>query len=175
MKGARRLVWCAALALALATGLTGCMGYKLGPTNDATAGARSIQINPLVNKTLQPRLGDYVMESLRKRLQQDGTYRLDNRNEGDIIVSAVITAYGRTALSVQPTDVLTAQDYEIDMTAQVTARERATGKVIFDEAVKGRTTLRVGDDLTSAERQSIPLLADDFAKHATELLVDGKW
>ena len=37
------------------------------------------------------------------------------------------------------------------------------------------TLVRVGSDLSSAERQAIPLLADDLAKNVTELLVDGTW
>ena len=39
----------------------------------------------------------------------------------------------------------------------------------------GRTTLRVGSDLTSSERQAIPLAAEDLARHVTSLLVDGEW
>ena len=153
----------------------GCAGYHLGPTNGQIAGARSIEIDPFSNKTLEPRLVDYVENSLRKDVQQDGTYRLDTHEQGDIIVTGVITAYNRTELSVQPTDVLTALDYQITMTVQLTARERTTGKVIFDRPVTGTTSLRAGNDLTSAEREAIPLLADDFAKRATTLLVDGSW
>ncbi len=155
--------------------LAGCAGYRLGPTNGEVAGGRSIQINPFGNKTLEPRLVEYVMNSLRKDLQQDGTYRLDTRQQGDVIVTGVITSYSRTELSVQPTDVLTALDYQITMTAQITARDRVTGKIILDRPVIGTTTLRAGSDLTSAELQAIPLLADDFAKRATALLVDGTW
>jgi hypothetical protein len=163
------------LILLLAASLTGCAGYRLGPTNVEAAGAHSVQINPFINKTLEPRLNEYVIISLRKNLQQDGTYKLDTHDEGDIIVSGVITSYSRAELSVQLNDVLTVQDYEIRMTAQVTARQRSTGKIIFNRPVIGRTALRVGLDLTSAERQAIPLLADDLAKKTTALLVDGTW
>jgi hypothetical protein len=158
-----------------ALGLTGCAGYRLGPTNGERAGAHSVQINPFVNKTLEPRLSDYVINSLRKNLQQDGTYRINTHNEGDIVLSGTIISYSRAELSFQPTDIITVQDYEIRMRAQVIARERSSGKVIFDKEVAGRTSLRVGNDLTSAERQAIPLLADDLAKKATALLVDGSW
>ncbi|HEX4646633.1 MAG TPA: LPS assembly lipoprotein LptE [Verrucomicrobiae bacterium] len=166
---------CLTAACLLALAVAGCAGYHLGPTNGVSAGARSIQITPPVNKTLEPRLGDYLMISLRKNLQQDGTYRLDTHDEGDVLLSATILSYNRSAVSFQPTDVLTVQDYEITMSAQVTARERSTGKVLFDRPVIGRTTLRVSNDLTSAERQAIPLITDELAKKATALLVDGSW
>ncbi len=162
-----------ALVLVLMAG--GCAGYQLGPAGGQAAGARTIQIDPFVNKTLEPRLSDYVMSSLRKNLSQDGTYRIDTHGGGDVILSGVITAYQRTEISVQPTDVLTVLDYEITMTAKITARERSTGKVIFEKPVSGRTAVRAGADLTSAERQAIPLLTDDLAKKATALIVDGTW
>jgi hypothetical protein len=160
---------------ALVFTLGGCLGYRLGPSNGEAAGGRSIQISPFGNKTLEPRLVEYVMNSLRKNLQQDGTYRLNTREDGDIVVTGVITSYSRTELSVQPTDVLTALDYQITMTAQITARDRITGKIIIDRPVTGTTTLRAGNDLTSAELEALPLLADDFARRATSLLVDGAW
>ena len=160
---------------AVALGLAGCAGYRLGPTNGAAAGARTVRITPFVNKTLKPQLSDYVMSSLRKNLQQDGTYRLETQEDGDILLSGVITSYVRTELSLQAVDALTVADYQVTMTAQVTARERATGKIIFSKPVTGRTSLQAGNDLTSAERQAIPLLTDDLAKKATALLVDGTW
>jgi hypothetical protein len=163
-----------ATALFAAAALSGC-AYRLGPTNGATAGDRSVQVNPFINKTLEPHLDDYMMNSLRKRLQEDGTYKVDTHNSGDVILTGVITAYDRTPLSFQPTDVITVVDYQIAMTALVTARERSTGKLIFEKAVRGRATLRVGNDQTSAERAALPILTDDVAKKAIALLVDGNW
>jgi hypothetical protein len=156
--------------------LSGCAGYQLGPTNGLVAGARSVQITPFANKTLQPRLSDYVMNSLRKNLQRDGTYRLDTHDEGDIVLTGEIVDYHRSGLSYVPNDVITVLDYEIFMTAKISARERATGRVIFSErAVTGHTALRAGNDLPSAERQAAPVLADELAKKAIDLLVDGTW
>ncbi len=166
-----RLFWLGLVALVLA----GCAGYRLGPSNGVAAGARTVQIVPFVNKTLMPELGESVMNSLRKNLQRDGTYHVDTHEDGDIILNGVITSYQRTELSLQPNDVLTVLDYQITMTAQITARERSTGKVVFNQTVRGRTSLRAGNDLTSAERQAMPLLTDDLAKKATALLVDGAW
>jgi hypothetical protein len=155
--------------------LTGCAGYKLGPTNGVTAGEHSIQINVFQNKTMEPRLSEYLTSSLRKKLQQDGTYKLETKDEGDIVVTGVITAFHRSELSFQPTDVRTVRDYYLSMTAQVTAIERGSGKKLLDRSVVGRTSIRVGADLTSAERQAIPLLADDLARNVTSMIVDGTW
>jgi Lipopolysaccharide-assembly len=163
------------LSVALAALLSGCAGYGLGPTNGLEAGERSIQVNPFSNETTEPRLVAPVTTSIRKQLQRDGTYRLATRNEGDIIVSGHILEYDRSSLSYQPKDTLTPRDYRISIMAQVNARERHSGKVILNRRVQGHTTVRVGIDLNSAERQAIPLLADDLARNVTSLLVDGQW
>ena len=159
----------------LAFVLSGCAGYQLGPSNNLAAGEKSVRITPFANKTLEPRLGDAVTGALRKELQRDGTYRLATRDAGDIVVDGTITRYLRQEQTLVPDDVITVRDYRIALTAQVTARDRATGKVLLDQPVTGYTLLRVGPDLTSAERQALPLLAADFARQVTALLADGTW
>jgi hypothetical protein len=57
----------------------------------------------------------------------------------------------------------------------VTAVDRTSGKVLVDREVGGRTTIRIGPDLTSAERQAAPNLAEDLARNITSVLVDGTW
>ena len=155
--------------------LFGCAGYQLGPTNGLTAGSRSVQVNPFVNQTPEPRLIEPTTAALRKRLQQDGTYRLATQNDGDIIVRGIITRFERIGLSFQSKDVITPQDYTLVMTADITAIERISGKTNLSRTVFGQTTIRVGSDLASAERQAVPLLAADLAQRVTTLLVDGNW
>ncbi len=154
---------------------SGCAGYKLGPVNGVAAGEKSVQITPFTNKTLEPRLGDAVTTQMRKELQRDGTYKLATHDDGDIIVSGVITHYTRHELTLVPHDLVTVRDYRVTLTAHVTARERGSGKILVDQPVSGFTLLRVGTDLTSSERQALPLLAADLAKHATALLTEGAW
>jgi hypothetical protein len=155
--------------------LSGCAGYRVGPTNGVTAGSRSIQVNLFENKTLEPRLTEAVGISLRRLLQQDGTYKLDTQNGGDIVVSGALLTYERFGLSFQPRDILSVRDFEIRIRAHVVAIDRTSGKTVLDRDVSGRTTLRPGADFSSAERQAVPLLAEDLSKNITSLLVDGSW
>jgi hypothetical protein len=154
---------------------SGCAGYKLGPVNGLAAGARSVQINPFTNQTLEPRLGDEVTTQLRQQLQRDGTYQLASHNDGDIVVSGSVTRYLRQAISLSPSDTLTVRDYRLELRAQVTATSRSSGKLILNQPVMGYTLIRVTTDLTSTERQARPLLAADLAKNVTALLVEGAW
>ncbi len=170
----RRIVRVLVMAV-LASGPAGCAGYRLGPTNPEGTAGKTIQVNFFENQTLEPRVAEAVNHSLRKKLQQDGSYKLETRGDGDIIVNGSILKYERQAVSFQPNDILTARDYQITLIVKITAKERVSGKVILDREVKGRTTVRAGADLASAERQALPLLSDDFAKNATTLLAEGAW
>ncbi|HYG34902.1 MAG TPA: LPS assembly lipoprotein LptE [Clostridia bacterium] len=153
----------------------GCAGYRLGPTNGLAAREKSIQVNPFVNQTLEPRLTDAVTSQMRKEVQRDGTFQLASHQDGDIVLSGTLIRYQRTEVTLASNDILTVRDYRLALTAQVVARNRATGEVLLDQPVTGYTLIRVGSDLTSAERQAHPLLAADLAKNVTALLVDGKW
>jgi hypothetical protein len=154
----------------------GCAGYHLGPVSPGVAaGEKSIEIVPFNNRTLQPRLGDAVTQALREQMQTDGTYRVATRNPGDVIVTGVITSYQRAGVNYLRTDVTTAEDYRVEITAHVTARDHTTGKVLLDKNVNGFTLVQVGTDLTDAERQALPLLAEDLARNITALLTEGAW
>jgi hypothetical protein len=163
------------LTLLAVHGLSGCAGYRLGPTNGLEAREKSVLVQPFANQTLEPRLTDPVTSQLRKQIQRDGTFQLATSSASDVVITGVITRYQRAAVTLVPNDLLTVQDYRLSLTAQVTARERASGRVLFDQPVTGFTIIQVGNDLTSAERQALPLLAGDLARNVTGLLVDGKW
>jgi len=159
----------------LALALSGCAGYRVGPSNGESAGERSVQVVPFANQTAEPRLGDNATAALRKEIQRDATFRLASNEPGDIVVNGEITGFFRSGVSFQPSDVITARDYSLIMMAHITARDRATGKVLLDKMMAGNTTVRVGSDLPSAERQARPLLATDLAQKITSLLADGNW
>jgi len=116
-----------------------------------------------------------LTSQLRKTLQQDGTYRLASHGDGDIVLRGTIIGYDRLELSFASTDTLTVRDFRISLRARVTATDRGSGKVLLDKPVSGFTLVRVGADLTSSERQAMPLLAADLAKNITSLLVEGSW
>lgn len=164
-----------ALTLILGVAFFSGCAYRVGPTNGDRAGTRSVQVTPFQNKTIEPRLIEAVSFALRRQIQQDGTYALDTHNEGDVIVTGTILNYERRGISLQSRDALTPRDYRLTITAQVTAKERSSGKVLLNRTVTGYSDIRIGTDLSSAERQALPLVAEDLARNATALLVDGTW
>jgi hypothetical protein len=175
-KRVSRRAWTAPLLCCFAgLSLIGCAGYRVGPVNGFAAGEKSIQVNPFLNKTLEQWLTDAVTSQIRNQVQRDGTFRLASRDDGDIVINGVLTKYQRFELSFAPQDTLTVRDFRISLTAQVTARDRGTGRMLLDQPVSGYTLIRVGTDLTSSERQALPLLAADLARNVVALLAEGTW
>lgn len=154
---------------------TGCASYRLGPTSGLEAGAQSISVHPFPNKTIEPGLSPAVATAMRRHIQSDGTFTLNTKNKGDIDLTGEIVSYQRVGVSFQPNDIITIRDFELRMTAEIKAVNRRSREVILAESVTGTTLIRAFDDLASAERQALPLLANDLAQKATDLLVDGKW
>jgi len=163
------------LLLACSLGGGGCAGYHLGSTDGISSGYRTITVAPFKNRTLEPRLNDDCTFALRKEIQRDGTLRLTTDSSANLEVSGEIIRYERFEISFLSTDTTTARDYRINLTAHVVARDRRSGKTVLDREVTGHSLMRVGSDLPSAERQTIPLVATDLARQVTALLVDGTW
>jgi hypothetical protein len=132
-------------------------------------------VQPFRNETLQPGLDDNLTHAMRIGLQREGTYRLGARSDCDIILEGVIISYSRQGLSYNPSDLVQVVDYNLAAVAHVTAYDRRTGRKVLDRNFSGSTQVRAGQDLTSAERQAMPLLANSMALKVVDSLADGSW
>ena len=163
------------LSLTLISVLTGCVGYTAGPTNGAIAGARTVGVSFFKNETLEPRLAVAVNRALKRNLQQDGTFELETSGNADLLVTGELTDFLRGGVSYTPGDILTVQDYHLQLTAKIKVTDRVTGEVIMQREITGSSIVRAGNDLTASQRQAVPLIADQLARQATSLIVDGDW
>ena len=164
------------LLILLTVALGGCAGgYKLGPTNGVAPGSRSVKIKPFVNKTQEPRITEYMSTSMRRVLQQDGTFRLETSGSPDILVSGEIIRFDRVGLAYQQGDVLTPAQYTLILQCRISATDINTGKVFMSRMVQGSTYIQIGNDEYTNEREAIPILTDKLAHNAVSLLVDGAW
>jgi hypothetical protein len=152
----------------------GC-AYNLGPTSGVPAGSRTIAVMPFENETFEPRVTEPLTTALRAQLQQEGTFRLARHREADVVLTGVVRRIFRREESFLPEDTTILRDYRLEIVAHVVATERGTGRKLLDREVDGHTMLRLQDDLMSAERQAMPLLAANLARNITSMLVDGDW
>ena len=164
-----------AFFLAAAVMVSGCASYRLGPVNPAIPTGQAIEVGLFQNTTPQPGLTESLNASIRRELQRDGTFELATGGDGDVLIAGNITAYRRSAVSFQPRDILSVRDFEVELVTRILASEKATGKVLIDHELTGRTTVRLSGNLASAERQALPLLTNDLARKTVALLAEGEW
>ena len=157
--------------LGLLTG--GCAGYHVGPTQALPY--RSVAVLMFKNKTLKPQLEAQVTNAIIKRVQTDGTLRIESAADADVVLTGQITQFDRQELRAVRTDVNTPREYRITITARIEARLRASGDLLFAPVmVEGRADTFIGTDLQSADQQALPLIAADLAKRVVPLVAE-RW
>lgn len=152
--------------------LAGC-AYHVGPVRPVTH--RSVAVPMFKNQTLKPQLQAQVTNAIIKRLQADGTLRVEWEADAEVVVTGTITRYGRSVLRFQRLDSEVPREYRLELEATVEAHDRTTGKVLLPPTkLVGKADSFVGSDLQSAEQQALPLMADDLARQVVSLLVE-RW
>ena len=156
--------------------VAGCAGYRLGPTGGQRAGESTMRVPFARNQTLEPRLAEPVTLALRRQIQQDGTYRLNTGGDAPgLILECTLVEYQRFPLAFRRQDIITVQEYELRLIARIVVTEASSGAKRLDRQVIGRTGLVVSSDQTSAERQAVPLLAEDLARKVVPMITEGPW
>jgi hypothetical protein len=125
------------------------------------------------NKTLLPRIEALVTDSVIKQLQQDGTYKVADKGDADAVLKAEITAVDRTPARSVLGNVLATTEFNLAMHVRYKLETRG-GTVLMPEAeVVGTTSFFVGTDVTTDERQALPLAAEELATHLVTQLSEG--
>jgi outer membrane lipopolysaccharide assembly protein LptE/RlpB len=154
--------------------LTGCLGYHVGPVKpNVLQDIHSIAVPTFENKTLLPRIEVLITDSVIKQLQQDGTYRIANENNADAILKAEITDISRAPARSVRGNVLATTEFNLTMHVKYKV-ETSSGTVLMPSAeVVGTTSFFVGTDVTTDERQALPLAAEELATHLVTQLSEG--
>lgn len=154
--------------------LTGCLGYHVGPVKPSVLrDVHGIAVPTFENKTLLPRVEVLITDSVVKQLQQDGTYRIANENNADAILKAEISEVNRTPARSLRGNVLATTEFNLAMHVKYKL-ETPSGTVLMPSTeVVGTTSFFVGEDVTTDERQALPLAAEELAIHLVTQLSEG--
>jgi lipopolysaccharide assembly LptE-like protein len=154
--------------------LTGCLGYQVGPVKPSVLrDIHAIAVPTFENKTLLPRIEVLITDSVIKQLQQDGTYRIANENNADAILKAEITDISRAPARSVRGNVLATTEFNLTMHVKYKL-ETSSGTVLMPSTeVVGTTSFFVGTDVTTDERQALPLAAEELASHLVTQLSEG--
>ncbi|MGI8889910.1 MAG: LPS assembly lipoprotein LptE [Chthoniobacterales bacterium] len=167
----KRLLGAALVLLSLG----GCMGYHVGPVQPySLRNVHRISVPTFENKTLAPRLSVLVTDTVIKQFQQDGTYRIVGDENADAVLKGEITrVYRYPARSVRG-NVLATTEFNLGLKLRYSLVDRKTEKPLTSPVeITGTTSFFVGPDITSDERQAIPLAAEDLAIRVVSQLSEG--
>jgi hypothetical protein len=163
---------CAAALLALLLG--GCAGYHIGPIQPYyLRTVHSIAIPTFKNDTLLPRISVLITDSVIKQFQQDGTYRIARKDDADAVLVAEIDRVDRGPLRSVRGNVLATVEFNLVIKVHYSLLDRNGKALTSPQIAYGTTSFFVGDDITTDERQAIPIAAEEMAVHLVSQLSEG--
>lgn len=150
------------------------MGYTLGPaTPNHLRQVHAFAVPTFGNTTLVPRIEVLVTGTVIKQFQQDGTFRITTEDQADAILKAEIVSVGRSPARSVRGNVLATTEFNLAMTVNYKLVGR-DGKVLGSPgSVSGTTSFFVGTDVSTDERQAMPLAAEELARHMVSQLSEG--
>ena len=162
------------LAVLVCLCLTGCLGYHIGPAKPYYLGdVHTIAVPTFDNKTLIPRVEVLVTDTVIKQFQQDGTFHIGSNETADAILKCEISSITRSPARSVRGNVLATSEFNLAMHVKYKLLGR-DGKPLAPPAeVAGTTSFFVGTDVTTDERQALPLAAEELATRLVAQLSEG--
>jgi hypothetical protein len=154
--------------------LTGCLGYHVGPAKPYyLRDVHTIAIPTFENKTLIPRVEVLVTGTVIKQFQQDGTFRIGNGDSADATLKGEIIRISRSPARSVRGNVLATSEFNLAMRVRYRL-VGPDGKSLGPSGeVVGTTSFFVGTDVTTDERQALPLATEELANRLVTQLSEG--
>ena len=154
--------------------LGGCLGYHIGPAKPYyLRDVHTISVPTFRNDTLIPRIEVLVTDTVIKQFQQDGTFRIGNDQNADAILTAEITRISRSPARSIRGNVLATSEFNLVMRVRYKLIGRDGKPLAPPGEVIGTTSFFVGTDVTTDERQALPLATEELATHLVSQLSEG--
>ena len=164
----------ASFATILCLALSGCLGYHVGPVKPYyLRDVHSIAVPNFKNRTLLPRVEVLVTDTLIKQFQQDGTFQITNEDKADATLSGEIARVTRLPARSVRGNVLATTEFTLALTLKYTLTARDGKPLAGPSEVTGTTSFFVSSDVTTDERQALPLATEDLATRLVAQLSEG--
>jgi len=154
--------------------LGGCLGYHVGPVKPYyLRDIHTIAVPTFENKTLLPHIEVLVTDTVIKQLQQDGTFQIARKGDEDATLKAEITRVDRLPARSVRGNVLKTTEFNLSMRLRYTLVTRDGATLAPPADVVGTTSFFVSTDVTTDERQALPLATEDLAARLVTQLSEG--
>jgi len=163
----------ASLATVFCLALCGCLGYHVGPVKPYyLREVHTIAVPTFKNRTLVPRIEVLVTDTVIKQLQQDGTFQIVSRDKADATLNGEVSLIRRTPARSVRGNVLATTEFNLALSVKYSLTGR-DGKDLAASQAVGATSFFVSSDVTSDERQALPLATEDLATRLVSQLSEG--
>jgi hypothetical protein len=154
--------------------LGGCLGYHVGPVKPSyLRDVHTIAVPTFENKTLLPHIEVLVTDTVIKQLQQDGTFQIARNEDADATLRAEITRIDRLPARSVPGNVLQTTEFNLSMHLKYTLVARDGTNFAPPAETVGTTSFFASADVTTDERQALPLATEDLATRLVTQLSEG--
>ena len=154
--------------------LSGCLGYHIGPAKPYyLRDVRRVAIPTFVNKTLIPRVEVLVTDTVIKQFQQDGTFQIAGSDTADATLKAEIIRISRSPARSVRGNVLATSEFNLAVRVKYRLVDHDDHPIGPPGEVVGTTSFFVGTDVTTDERQALPLATEELAKRLVTQLSEG--
>ena len=166
-----KAVFAAALACLF---LIGCLGYHIGPVKPYyLRDVHSIAVPTFKNHTLVPHIEVLVTDTVIKQLQQDGTFQIASGENADATLTADVFRINRAPARSVRGNILRTTEFNLGLIVKYTLIGRDGKPLAPQEQVSGTTSFFVSTDVTTDERQALPLATEDLATRLVAQLSEG--
>jgi hypothetical protein len=155
-------------------GLAGCLGYRIGPIKPYyLSDIHTLAVPTFKNSTILPRIEVLVTGTVIKQFQQDGTFKIADQKTADATLEGEIIRVSRSPARSVRGNVLATTEFNLAMRVKYKVVGR-DGKPLGPQAeAVGTTSFFVGSDVTTDERQALPLATEELAIHLVSQLSEG--
>lgn len=164
----------ASLATVLCLALGGCLGYHVGPAKPYyLRDVHTIAVPTFKNRTLVPRIEVLVTDTVIKQLQQDGTFQIVGGDKADATLNGEISQIRRLPARSVRGNVLATTEFALTLSVRYSLTGRNGEQLAPPSDAIGTTSFFVSSDVTTDERQALPLATEDLATRLVSRISEG--
>ena len=164
----------ASLATVFCLALSGCLGYHVGPVKPYyLRDVHSIAVPTFKNRTLVPRIEVLITDTVIKQLQQDGTFQIASGNEADATLNGEVFRIVRAPARSVRGNVLATTEFALTLSVKYSLTGKNGEQLAAANEAIGTTSFFVSSDVTTDERQALPLDTEDLATRLVSQISEG--
>ena len=153
----------AAIVLATAALLAGCVEYRLGSM--LPSDVRTVYMPTCVNETSEPLIEMDVTRSILSQIQMDGSLRLASEDAADTVLDVKLTNFDLDPVGYVSGESSTVDQYRMRITASFVLRRQSDNSVVAESpSVTGWYDFDFTGDLTSSKAVALQPAANDLGR-----------